>query len=59
MNSIICGYVYIFMYSFIHLYLHSVLSPKKIGIHRIPMLGTMRLKNEIGHVTHQSIRNLI
>jgi hypothetical protein len=33
----------------------SVLSPKKFGIRRIPRLGTGRLKNEIGHVTHQSI----
>jgi hypothetical protein len=37
----------------------SVLSPKKFGIRQIPRLGTERLKNEIGHVTHQSIGNFI
>jgi hypothetical protein len=37
----------------------SVLSPKNFGIRRIPRLGTGRLKNEIGHVTHQSIGNFI
>jgi hypothetical protein len=37
----------------------SVLNPKKIGIRRKPRLGTERLKNEIGHVTHQSIGNFI
>jgi hypothetical protein len=31
------------------------LSTKKFGICRIPRLGTGRLKNDIGHVTHQSI----
>jgi hypothetical protein len=36
----------------------SVLSPK-FGIRRKPRLGTERLKNEIGHVTHQSIGNFI
>jgi hypothetical protein len=35
----------------------SVLSPKKFGVRRIPRLGTGRLRNEIGHVTHQSIGN--
>jgi hypothetical protein len=37
----------------------SVLSLKKFGIRQKPRLGTERLKNEIGHVTHQSIRNFI
>jgi hypothetical protein len=37
----------------------SVLSPKKFGIRRIPRLGNEGLKNEIGHVTHQSIGNFI
>jgi hypothetical protein len=37
----------------------SVLSPKKFGIRRIPRLGTERLKNEIDHVTNQSIGNFI
>jgi hypothetical protein len=37
----------------------SVLSPKKFGVRRIPRLGTGRLKNEIGHVTHQSIENFV
>jgi hypothetical protein len=37
----------------------SFFSPKKIGICWISRLSTGELKNEIGHVTHQSIGNFI
>jgi hypothetical protein len=36
----------------------SVISPKK-NWNQIPRQGTGGLKNEIGHVTHQSIGNFI
>jgi hypothetical protein len=37
----------------------SILSPKNFGTPQISRLGTWGLKSEIGHVTHQSIGNLI